>query len=195
MIRVLVVHETRLLRSALTALLRDEEGIDAVAACWRSAPGRARSFRPQVCVVDVDCAGSVASADPPGGPGCALLVLASACRPGTLRRAIAARARGFVDKDAPPARLSHAISLVAAGKRYVDHSLSPDFLEAADMPLTPRELSVLSLAAGGAPVSEIARELHLSSGTVRNYMAAINRKTGARNRVDAIRISQGAGWV
>lgn len=69
MIRVLVVHETRLLRSALTALLRDAEGIDAVAACWRTAPGRARSFRrPQVCVVDVDCAGSVSSADHPGGP-------------------------------------------------------------------------------------------------------------------------------
>ncbi|MFG2138357.1 LuxR C-terminal-related transcriptional regulator [Streptomyces sp. NPDC048650] len=195
MIRVLVVHETRLMRSALAALLRDESDIDAVAACWGTAPGRARSFRPQVCVVDGDCAGSVQATGHPGGPGCALLVLVSVCRPGTLRRPVAAQARGFVDKDAPPARLRHAISLVAAGKRYVDHSLMPDFLQAADMPLTPRELSVLSLAAGGASVPEIARELHLSSGTVRNYMAAINRKTGARNRVDAIRISQGAGWV
>ena len=63
------------------------------------------------------------------------------------------------------------------------------------MPLTPRELSVLALAAEGASVSEIARSLHLCNGTVRNYMAAINRKTGARNRVDAIRISRGAGWL
>ena len=75
-IRVLVVHETRLLRSALAALLRDEEGIDAVSACWESAPGRARGFRPQVCIVDGDSAGSVASTEHPGGPGCALLVLA-----------------------------------------------------------------------------------------------------------------------
>ncbi|AJT69699.3 hypothetical protein T261_8103 [Streptomyces lydicus] len=194
-IRVLVVHETRLVRSGLAALLRGEEDIDAIAACWTSAPGKAASFRPQVCVVDGDYAGSVQVMDHPGGPGCELLVLASACRPGTLRRAVAAKARGFVDKDAPPARLRHAINLVAEGQRYVDHTLTLDFLQAADMPLTARELSVLSLAAGGASVPEIARELHLSSGTVRNYMAAINRKTGARNRVDAIRISQGAGWV
>ncbi|MFF8370170.1 response regulator transcription factor [Streptomyces lydicus] len=195
MIRVLVVHETRLMRSALAALLRDEEQIEAVAACWRSAHGRARSFRPQVCVVDGDGAGPMQDASPPGGPDCGLLVLASTCRPGTLRRAVAAKARGFVDKDAPPARLRHAINLVAAGQRYVDHTLTLDFLQAADMPLTPRELNVLQLAAGGATVPEIAHELHLSTGTVRNYMAAINRKTGARNRVDAIRISQGAGWV
>ncbi|OMI37941.1 LuxR family two component transcriptional regulator [Streptomyces sparsogenes DSM 40356] len=63
------------------------------------------------------------------------------------------------------------------------------------MPLTERELSVLSLAAEGASIPEIARSLHLSNGTIRNYMAAITRKTGARNRVDAIRISQGEGWV
>ncbi|MFE1770762.1 response regulator transcription factor [Streptomyces sp. NPDC059008] len=195
MIRVLVVHETRLVRSGLAALLRDAEGIDAIAACWASAPRRARSFRPQVCVVDGDSAGSPQPTGHPGGPGCELLVLASSCRPGTLRRAVAAKARGFVDKDAPPHRFRHAINQVAAGERYVDHTLTLDFLQAADMPLTARELTVLSLAAGGASVPEIARELHLSSGTVRNYMTAINRKTGARNRVDAIRISQGAGWL
>ena len=63
------------------------------------------------------------------------------------------------------------------------------------MPLTPRELSVLSVAAEGASIAEIANRLSLSGGTVRNYMSAITRKTGARNRVDAIRISQGAGWL
>ena len=63
------------------------------------------------------------------------------------------------------------------------------------MPLTRRELSVLSLSAEGASVTEIARSLHLCNGTVRNYLAAITRKTGARNRVDAIRISRVAGWV
>ncbi len=88
-----------------------------------------------------------------------------------------------------------AIRQVAQGERFVDSALALDLLHAADTPLTKRELSVLSLAAEGASVSEIARRLHLCHGTVRNYMAAINRKTGARNRVDAIRISQGAGWL
>ncbi|MFH8569496.1 response regulator transcription factor [Streptomyces sp. NPDC017993] len=195
MIRVLFVHDTWLMRSALTALLSDEEDIEVAAAPWNKAPGRARAFRPQVCIVDGDAPGTAESPNGPGGPGCALLVLATACRPGVLRRAVAARALGIVDKDTPPVRLLRAIRLVAAGQRYVDSSLAVDFLQATEMPLTERELSVLTLAAGGASVPEIARELHLSNGTVRNYMAAINRKTGARNRVDAIRISQGAGWL
>lgn len=63
------------------------------------------------------------------------------------------------------------------------------------MPLSPRELSVLARAAEGDSIAEIARALHLASGTVRNYMAAVTRKTGARNRIDAIRISRRAGWV
>jgi two-component system response regulator DesR len=184
-IRVLFVHDTWLMRSALTALLSDEEDIEVTAAPWTKAPGRARAFRPQVCIVDGDVPGTTEFPNGPGGPGCALLVLATACRPGVLRRALAARALGIVDKDTPPVRLLRAIRLVAAGQRYVDGTLAADFLQATEMPLTARELAVLTLA----------RELHLSNGTVRNYMAAINRKTGARNRVDAIRISQGAGWL
>nr|WP_248843229.1 helix-turn-helix transcriptional regulator [Streptomyces virginiae] len=68
-------------------------------------------------------------------------------------------------------------------------------MEAEPVPLSPRELSVLARAAAGDSITEIAQTLHLASGTVRNYMAAVTRKTGARNRVDAIRISQTAGWV
>lgn len=63
------------------------------------------------------------------------------------------------------------------------------------MPLSPRELSVLAQVAEGDSIAEIARALHLASGTVRNYMAAVTRKTGARNLIDAIRISRRAGWV
>jgi two-component system, NarL family, response regulator DesR len=166
----------------------------------------AKQSRPQVCVVDVDCPGSAALATEEGrfelsSPAasardrCRLLVLATAGKPGLLRRASQARALGYVNKDGAPDGLLRAIRLVAGGRRFVDDTLAYGFLEAADMPLTPRELSVLSLAAEGSSITEIATTLHLSNGTVRNYMAAINRKTGARNRVDAIRISQGAGWV
>ena len=76
-----------------------------------------------------------------------------------------------------------------------DRSERPAGRYPAPAPLTRRELSVLSLAAEGASIAEIAGSLHLSHGTVRNYMAAITRKTGARNRIDAIRISQGQGWL
>ncbi|MEC4019368.1 response regulator transcription factor [Streptomyces sp. H27-D2] len=201
MIRVLLVHDTSLMRSALVALLREEMDLEVIAASWRTAPARAQSLRPHVCVVDVDCPGSNklgAAANfsrSAAGLACPLLVLASNARPGLLRRAFEARALGYVSKDAGPQRLVDGIRRVAEGERFVDETLAFGFLQAAEMPLTPRELSVLSLAAEGAPTSEIANSLHLTSGTVRNYMAAITRKTGARNRVDAIRISRGAGWV
>ncbi len=207
MIRVLVVHDTRLLRLALAALLGRESDLQVATTSWGDAGSAARSLRPHVCVVDVECPGSTALASEPDltevFPASAtttsrlsrLLVLATASKPGLLRRASQARALGYVNKDGSSEGLLRAIRIVAAGKRFVDSSLGFGFLQAAEMPLTPREFSVLSLAAEGSSVTEIARRLHLSDGTVRNYMSAINRKTGARNRVDAIRISQGAGWL
>ncbi|MDF3298976.1 response regulator transcription factor [Streptomyces tropicalis] len=202
MIRVLLVHDACLVRSVLADWLRREPDLGVYDTPWRSAPGRVRSVRPDVCAVDLDC--SDAYGLPPlgelgaraGGAGRPrLLVLATASRPGLLKRAIEAGALGYVDKAGSPDRLVRGIRRVAEGERFVDDSLGFGFLKAAEMPLTRRELSVLSLAAEGASVAEIAGSLHLSHGTVRNYMAAITRKTGARNRIDAIRISQGEGWL
>ncbi len=205
-IRVLLVHESCLLRSALAALIRAEPDIDVAASGWRDARCRARSLQPHVCVVDTDCAGSGAASRKgevtkilgaaSGEHGaCELLVLASAGRPGPLRRAHEAQALGYINKNAPPQRLLDGLRHVANKERFVDDSLGYGFLQAAEIPLTQRELGVLSLAADGASIAEIARTLHLSNGTIRNYLAAITRKTGARNRVDAIRISHAEGWV
>ncbi|WP_308114303.1 response regulator transcription factor [Streptomyces brasiliscabiei] len=200
MIGVLLVHDECLVRSVLAEWLRGEPGLTVYDASWRAAPGRVRSLRPDVCAADLDCADAIgipplADLRATGGPAPGLLVLAHAGRPGLLKRAAEAGALGYVDKEGSPQRLVSAIREVARGKRFVDDSLGFGFLKAAEMPLTRRELSVLSLAAEGASVAEIAGSLHLSHGTVRNYMAAITRKTGARNRIDAIRISQGEGWL
>lgn len=194
MTRVLLVHDSCLMRSALAEQLAKEPDLEVDHAPWRSAPGKAGSLRPQICVADLDCE------MPYGIPPltelrCSLVVLASTSRPGLLRRAVEAQAMGYVDKDGPVERLLLGIRQVAKGQRFVDDSLGFGFLKASQNPLTLRELGVLSLAAGGASIPEIARSLHLSNGTVRNYMAAITRKIGARNRIDAIRISQGEGWL
>lgn len=255
-IRVLLIHDTYLLRMALAALLGREPDLDVSSTSWRGAATAARTTRPDVCVADMDSpdAGECVNLRPadiraegvrpggvqpgdvrPGGlqpgavrPGAvrpgdgrcpegggeraagrtngvtgarpgdgrpALLALTTTGRPGPLRRAYEAGALGYLSKNASPDRLVEGIRHVAKGERYIDETLGFGFLQAAEIPLTRRELSVLSLAAEGASVGEIARSLHLSNGTVRNYMAAITRKTGARNRVDAIRISRGAGWV
>ncbi|WP_181512484.1 MULTISPECIES: response regulator transcription factor [unclassified Streptomyces] len=187
------------MRAALADRLAREHDLEVHHTPWRGASRRASALRPHICVADLDCEENYGM--PPlgdlhtGGPGRALLVLATAGRPGLLRRAAEANALGFVDKAGPVEQLLTGIRQVAEGRRYVDESLGFGFLQAAQSPLTRREFSVLSLAAEGASVAEIARSLHLSNGTVRNYMAAITRKVGARNRVDAIRISQGAGWL
>ncbi|MFI2206211.1 LuxR C-terminal-related transcriptional regulator [Streptomyces sp. NPDC020192] len=202
MIRVLLVHDACLVRSVLAEWLGREPGLAVDDTPWRGAGARIRSSSPDVCAADLDCAdghgipplGDLSPARAGGRPP-ALVVLAHANRPGELKRAAEAGALGFVDKAGSPDRLLRAIRSVAARERFVDASLGFGFLKAAQMPLTRRELSVLSLAAGGASIAEIAGSLHLSHGTVRNYMASITRKTGARNRIDAIRISRGEGWL
>lgn len=202
MIRILLVHDACLVRSVMAEWLRREPGLGVYDTPWRGAPGLVRSVRPDVCAADLDHTrarepvplGEFCPREPGHRPP-RLLVLTTADRPGLLRQAIEAGALGYVDKKGSPERLVRGIRRVAAGERFVDESLGLGFLKAAEMPLTQRELSVLSLAAEGASVAEIAGSLHLSHGTVRNYMAAITRKTGARNRIDAIRISQGEGWL
>ncbi|MEU4154301.1 MULTISPECIES: LuxR C-terminal-related transcriptional regulator [unclassified Streptomyces] len=202
MIRVLLVHDACLVRAVLAEWLRREPGLHVDDTPWRGASDQVRTLSPDVCAADLEygdghAAPPLAELCPPGTGGRppALVVLASAHRPGLLKRAAEAGALGFVDKAGSPERLVRAIRHVAARERFIDASLGFGFLRATQIPLTRRELSVLDLAAGGASIAEIARSLHLSHGTVRNYMAAITRKTGARNRIDAIRISRGEGWL
>ncbi|WTK82734.1 response regulator transcription factor [Streptomyces sp. NBC_01511] len=200
MIHVHVVHRVGLFRSALVALLRCEETLDVSASSRRPAQHEAHGPSPHVWVADIDCLDDPARTGRPGpgngqgGMG-ALLVLTSARKPGVLMKAFEAGALGYVNKDGESSRLIEGIHRVARGERYVDDSLACDFLQATKLPLTPRELSVLALAAQGSPISDIATSLHLSSGTIRNYLASAIRKVGARNRMDAIRISQDAGWL
>ncbi|MEU1280908.1 response regulator transcription factor [Streptomyces sp. NPDC005805] len=215
MVRVLVVHDAELLRSALVELLRTDPALDV--ASTHSHPAAARragdgdGLGLDVRVVDVDC--TAWRTDPGGGPGPdsdtgagtgtgtpggqspALLVLATPDRPGLLRRALDEGALGLVDKNAPGTRLITAVHTVAKGERFLDASLAFALLDAPAPPLTRRELRVVDLAAQGEPIAEIAARLHLSRGTVRNYMASAIRKVGARNRMDAIRIVRDAGWA
>ncbi|MFF8193528.1 LuxR C-terminal-related transcriptional regulator [Streptomyces bobili] len=199
MVRIRVVHDEELLRSALVQLLRSDDTLEVVSAMSPSADATPHDVLPtDVCVVDGECLrgpGEAHAATFRARCGDQLVVLTTPKRPGVLRRAFDAGALGLVDKNAPAQQLITAVHTVAKGERFLDAALSVALLEGAVMPLTARELSVLSLAAQGAPMAEIAARLHLSRGTIRNYMATAIRKVGARNRVDAIRIVQNAGWT
>ncbi|HUA29483.1 MAG TPA: response regulator transcription factor [Streptosporangiaceae bacterium] len=201
MIRLLLADDQELIRSALAALLALQEDFEVVAAVGRGdeVAAAAKAHRPDVALLDIDMPGidglAAAGVLAQQVPECRSLILTTFGRPGYLRRAMESGACGFVVKDAPPEQLADAIRRVAAGERVVDPALAAATLASGVSPLTARERDVLVAARPGATVAEIARQLFLSEGTVRNYLSAAIAKAGARNRVEAVRTADEHGWL
>ncbi|GAA3688227.1 response regulator transcription factor [Nonomuraea antimicrobica] len=202
MIRILLAEDQHVIRSALVTLLNLEPDLEVVAAVQSGdeAVAAAPAHRPDVAVLDIDMPGTIDGLDAAAEirarlPGCRTLMLTGYGRPGHLRRALAAQVDGFVLKTAPPEEVTAAIRKVVQGERVLDPSLAVTAWNLADNPLTPREADILRLAAAGAEATEIAAQLFLSAGTVRNYLTAIVAKLNARNRTDAARIATEAGWI
>ncbi|HEY8534669.1 MAG TPA: response regulator transcription factor [Micromonospora sp.] len=202
MIRIMIVEEMGLLRGALRALLSSEDDVEVVAdlANGAEAPGVAARTRPDVALITIDSCDSdmlqvarTLAAEP---LRCAVLALSRQRSPELLQQALLAGVQGFVGKDMPPAELVNLIRAVARGERVVDPATAVAALrDGSRSPLTPREREVLRAAAQGLPSKEIARALYLAHGTVRNHLSVILRKTGARNRLEAIRRAQQEGWL
>lgn len=200
-IRVFLVIDVNLVRGALASVLASEDDIEVIAGMAMSdrvVPAATR-HRPDVTVFDIDNGGSdmlaTARLMHKRLPDCRLVVLASAQRPGLVRRALDIPVSGAVDTSAHPRRLMSTIREVAAGKRTIDPALAVAAIGVPGSPLTPRELTVLDLAARGASPSEIAEQLFLTRGTVGNYLSRVIAKLDARSRIDAIRIAREAGWI
>ena len=200
-IKLLLAEDVKMLRTALVALLEFEADLSVVADIERGdeiVPTALRT-NPDVAIIDIDLPGLdglTAAADlHERMPCCKSLILTSFGRPGTLRRALSAHVSGFLLKDAPPAGLVSAIREVNSGRRVIDPQLAMATWESQDNPLSRRETEILCMAARGADPAEIAAQLYLSLGTVRNYLTSIVMKLNARNRVDAIRIASEAGWI
>jgi two-component system, NarL family, response regulator DesR len=154
---------------------------------------------PDVAVLDIDMPGAdgltVAERLQADGASCAVCILTSFGRPGYLRRAMSAGVRGFVAKDAPTEELAAAIRKVHAGGRYLDAELAASAMAAGDNPLTAREREILRLIGAGTETSRIAALLHLTEGTVRNYLSSAMTKLGESNRMAAVRAAQEMGWI
>jgi two-component system response regulator DesR len=200
-IRILIAEDMHMIRGALVALLRLEPDIEIVAELERgdAIVEAALRTRPDVAVVDIDLPGldglSAAEALHDQLPSCKTLVLTGLSQPGNLLRALKIHVRGFLLKDAPAPQLASAIRAVAAGRRVLDPDLVAAAVEIGASPLTERETEVLRVAQLGGSTVEIAARLHLSPTTVRNYLSNAIGKLGARNRLDAIRIAEDAGWL
>jgi two-component system response regulator DesR len=196
--RVLLADDEHLIRGALAALLDLEDGIEVVAQVGRGDEVLAAvlEHRPDVAVLDIEMPGMDGlSAAEQISSKCKIVILTSLGRPGYLRRAMAAGVSGFLGKDASAEELAMAIHKVQSGGRYLDAELAAAAMAAGDSPLTDRERDALRLAGDGTPISRIAGELHLTEGTVRNYLSSAMTKLNAQNRLEAIRTAQRMGWL
>jgi two-component system response regulator DesR len=201
MIRVLLAEDQAMVRGALAALLRLERDIlvEAEVARGDEVIARALAIKPDVALLDIELPGrdglSLAAALRKVLPSCRVVMLTTFGRTGYLRRALANGASGFLLKDAPAAELAAAIRRVLQGERVVDPTLALSALSDGESPLTEREREVLAAAANGATVSDVAKGLGLSEGTVRNHLSMAIQKLGARNRVEAARAAEQKGWL
>jgi two-component system response regulator DesR len=200
-IRLLLADDQALVRGALATLLGLEPDMEVVAEVGRGdeVVAAARESRPDVALLDVEMPGLdgiAATADLHDAlPAVRVLIVTTFGRPGFLRRALQAGANGFVVKDTPARQLAEAVRRVHAGLRVVDPALAADSLAGGESPLTARETEVLVAARGGGSVADIARQVSLSEGTVRNHLSSAIGKTMARNRADAVRIADEFGWL
>ena len=200
-IRLLLADDQALVRGALAALLDLESDLRVVAQVGRGdeVVEHARAAEVDVCLLDIEMPGAdgieAAEALRRELPHVRSLIVTTFGRPGYLRRAIEAGASGFVVKDTPAAELADAVRRVHAGLRVIDPTLATESLTTGQNPLTEREQDVLRSALGGATVAVIASRVHLSPGTVRNYLSSAIGKTGAGTRAEAAQIAQRHGWL
>jgi len=200
-IRVLVAEDQTMLRGALSQLLELESDITVVAqaANGREAHRLIREHTPDVVVTDIEMPEmtglELAAALKDADTKTRVIILTTFARPGYLRRALEAGARGYLLKERPASELAEAIRRVYQGLRAVDPALAAEAWSADEDPLSDRERKILQLAGDGRSSSEIATALRLSEGTVRNYLSDAIAKLGATNRIDAARIARTRGWL
>lgn len=190
-----------MVRGALVALLELEPDLEVVAVVDRGdlIVPTALKCRPDVAIMDVDLPNmdglTAAEVLHTQLPECRTLIMTGLGSPGLLRRAMSARVSGFLLKDSPSEALAQAVREVAAGRRVINPQLAMSAWDIGENPLSEREIEVLSMASQGDEPAEIAAKLHLSIGTVRNYLTTTVVKLNARNRIDAVRIATEAGWL
>ncbi|MGK5632810.1 response regulator [Streptomyces sp. URMC 123] len=200
-IRVLLAEDQSMVREALAALLGLEADIEVVAQVARGDEvlDAARASAVDVALMDIEMPGmsglDAAAVLQRELPALKVVILTTFGRPGYLRRAMESGADAFLVKDAPAARLADAVRRVLRGERVIDPTLAAAALADGASPLTDRERDVLRAAADGSTNAEIAAALHLSQGTVRNYLSTAIQKTASRNRAEAVRVAREKGWL
>jgi len=189
MIRVLIVDDQQLLRRGLKLLLAQSPEIQVVTTCASAAETLVSLHNSEVDVVLADAV--MPGMDGPElveqcqtlWPSLPVIILTTFDDATIVRRSIKAGAAGFLLKDVSPTTLAEAITAAYDGHPYVDprvaHLLA---LPSRFAGLTPTEKTVAELVGQGLSNREIAAELHLAEGTVKNHISALLRKTQVPDR-------------
>lgn len=201
MIRIVIAEDQGMLLGALESLLSMEDDFEVVAKArnGQEAVTLVKEHAPDICIMDIEMPiknGLDAAEELRGSPS-KVIILTTFARAGYFERARKAGVRGYLLKDSPIEELSDAIRSIMDNRRIyapelVDIMYSEDDL--FENPLTTRESEVLTLVSKGKTTKEIAGELFLSPGTVRNYMSLILDKLQVSNRIEAISLFKEKGW-
>jgi two-component system response regulator DesR len=201
MIKIVLAEDQALVSGALAALLKLEGDIDVLGLAKNGKEGLAlcQTMQPHVLVTDIEMplmtglelAAEIAEQKLP----IKVIVLTTFARSGYLRRAMSSGVRGYMLKDSPAEDLAKAIRTVHGGGRAIAPELAMESWSGQQDPLSERERQVLRLAGTGSTSIEIAKLMHLSEGTVRNYLSEAISKLNAKNRVEAFRMARDEGWL
>ena len=210
-VRVLVVDDQRLIREGIASLLGIQEGVRVVgtAGDGREAIEQALALAPDVVLMDVRMPGTdgvqATALICRQLPACQVLMLTTFDDEDYIIKALHAGARGYLLKDIPPGDLAQAIRLAHAGIYQLDptvagklvgalmrpettaahSSAAPSGTASAPHLLTEREIEVLRFIALGATNREIAAQLMVSEGTVKNHISNILTRLDLRDRTQA----------
>ena len=198
MIRIVLAEDQNLLRGALGALLDLEEDMTVVGQAENGAEALdlVAVESPDVCLMDIEMPvmTGLEAAERLKGGSCKVIMLTTFARPGYFERAKQAQVSGYLLKDSSSETLAQSIRHIMGGRRIYSPELIDVAFEAAN-PLTPREMEIIQLLEAGRTTKAIAKELHLSNGTVRNYISIILDKLYVDNRIEAISKARGKGWL
>ncbi len=200
MIRIVLAEDQAMVRGALVALLKLESDFEVVADApdGEIAWDLVKQYQPDLLVSDIEMPKltGLELAQRVHDDPCStrVVIVTTFARAGYLRRALDAGVRGYLLKDSPSAQLADALRQVHRGNRVIDPQLAMAAWTEQD-PLSDRERQVLRLAGEGSSSADIAEQLSLSQGTVRNYLSEIISKLGVSNRIEAYRLARQQGWL
>jgi two-component system response regulator DesR len=197
---ILIAEDQGMLLGALSALLDLESDMQVVgkASNGKEALAMAEALTPDIVITDIEMPEmtglELAQCIQQRQLTSKVIILTTFARSGYLRRAMDYGVKGYLLKDAPSDDLANAIRRVMQGRKIIAPELIVDAWEEAD-PLSDKERKALKLAADGKQTEQIASEMHLSPGTVRNYLSSASSKLNASNRIEAARIARQKGWL